>query len=220
MTEGQPETTHFFISYTGADRSWAEWIAWVLEQAAYTTVIQAWDFGAGADFVQAMDEAVKKAERTIAVLSPDYFQSRFAPAEWHAAFRRDPTGTQRLLVPVRVREYDVDGLLGGIVYIDLVGLAEDTARARLLAGVRHERAKPATQPPFPQQWAAAAPEKPCFPGALPAVWNVPHQRNRNFTGRGELLAALRTALIAEQPVTSILGRVCKVGFGLYISWYE
>jgi len=29
----------FFISYTGADRQWAEWIAWHLEQAGYSTII-------------------------------------------------------------------------------------------------------------------------------------------------------------------------------------
>ena len=131
--------TDFFISYTGVDRSWAEWIAWVLEEAQYTTVIQAWDFGVGANFVQEMDAAAKKAERTIAVLSPDYFQSRFTPSEWQAAFRRDPTGAQRLLVPVRVRECDVDGLLGGIVYIDLVGLEAEAARERLLACVPRQR---------------------------------------------------------------------------------
>ena len=37
----------FFISYNSADRGWAEWIAWQLEEAAYTTVLQAWDFRLG-----------------------------------------------------------------------------------------------------------------------------------------------------------------------------
>jgi hypothetical protein len=37
----------FFISYTQADRAWAEWIAWQLEEARYTTVLQAWDFAPG-----------------------------------------------------------------------------------------------------------------------------------------------------------------------------
>ena len=32
------------ISYTQVDHTWAEWIAWQLEAAGYTTVIQAWDF--------------------------------------------------------------------------------------------------------------------------------------------------------------------------------
>jgi TIR domain len=31
----------FFTSYTGADAEWAEWIADTLEQAGYTTVLQA-----------------------------------------------------------------------------------------------------------------------------------------------------------------------------------
>ncbi len=31
----------FFISYTGVDRAWAEWIAWALEEQGYTTSIQA-----------------------------------------------------------------------------------------------------------------------------------------------------------------------------------
>jgi hypothetical protein len=33
----------FFISYTQIDRAWAEWLAWELEAAGYTTVLQAWD---------------------------------------------------------------------------------------------------------------------------------------------------------------------------------
>jgi hypothetical protein len=29
----------FFISYNKADKTWAEWIAWQLEEAEYTTVL-------------------------------------------------------------------------------------------------------------------------------------------------------------------------------------
>jgi hypothetical protein len=44
----------FFISYTGADRAWAEWIAVQLEAAGHTTVLQAWDFRPGQDFLHEM----------------------------------------------------------------------------------------------------------------------------------------------------------------------
>jgi hypothetical protein len=37
-------------------------------------------------------------------------------------------------VPVRVPEFTPDGLLGAIVYVDIVGLSEEAARAALLAG--------------------------------------------------------------------------------------
>jgi hypothetical protein len=112
--------TDFFISYTGVDRSWAEWIAWQLEAAGYTTVLQAWDFRPGDNFALAMQRAAAASVRTIAVLSPAYLQSGFTAAEWAAAFARDPTGTQGLLLPVRIHDCAPEGLLPQIVYIDLV----------------------------------------------------------------------------------------------------
>jgi hypothetical protein len=45
----------FFVSYTQADRAWAEWLAWELEAVGYTTLLQAWDMRAGTAFVHAMD---------------------------------------------------------------------------------------------------------------------------------------------------------------------
>jgi hypothetical protein len=37
----------FFVSYSGADRAWAEWIAWVLKEERYIVVLQVWDFRPG-----------------------------------------------------------------------------------------------------------------------------------------------------------------------------
>ena len=70
----------FFVSYTGADQAWAEWIAERLEAAGYTTVLQAWDFRPGSDFLHQMQQATSNAQRTVAVLSPTYFGSRFGEA--------------------------------------------------------------------------------------------------------------------------------------------
>jgi hypothetical protein len=46
-----------------------------LEAAGYTTLLQAWDFRPGSDFVHEMQQATSSAGRTIAVLSPAYFGS-------------------------------------------------------------------------------------------------------------------------------------------------
>ncbi len=200
MTEGARHTD-FFISYTSADRTWAEWIAWQLEQAGYSVIIQAWDFQAGSNFVLEMDTAARTAERTIAILSPAYFKSDFTPSEWAAAFRRDPKGEQYALVPVRIRPFEAKGLLGSIVYIDLVGHDEQTARTLLLAGVRGERAKPAAAPSYPLGPSPGA-ERPVFPGALPTRWNVPYPRNPFFTGREDLLMQLSTALKSGSATAS------------------
>src|SRR6266542_5173768 len=139
----------FFVSYTGTDSAWAEWIAWHLEQAGYSTVLQAWDFRAGGNFVLEMDRASRKAQRTIAVLSPAYLESLYTRPEWAAAFAQDPTGERGALVPVRVAPVELTGLLRPIIYIDLVGRDEVTARDALIQGIRFDRGRPTVAPTFP-----------------------------------------------------------------------
>jgi tetratricopeptide (TPR) repeat protein len=181
----------FFISYTAVNRSWAEWIAVQLEQAGYSTVLQAWDFRPGSDFVHQMQQATSTASRTIAVLSPAYFGSKFGEAEWRAAFVKDPTGEAGLLIPVRVQEFQPPGLLASRVYVDLVDTDEATAKQRLLDGVEEAGARPTTAP-FPGTAARGAKR---FPGQSPEISNLP-ARNRHFSGRGELLEELHATLEA------------------------
>jgi hypothetical protein len=187
----------FFISYTGADQAWAEWIAVQLEAAGYTTLLQAWDFRPGSDFVEQMHQAIEQTERTIAVLSHRYLASVFAAAEWHAIFAKDPTGQAGLLVPVRIENCEPPGLLRTRVYIELVDTNEATAKQQLLAGVDQSGARP-TSALFPGtvDGEPGAPKTRPFPGQGPAISNLP-ARNRNFSGRDELLERLRASLEAE-----------------------
>jgi tetratricopeptide (TPR) repeat protein len=187
----------FFISYNKADRQWAEWIAWQLEDAGYDVVIQCWDFLSGSNFVLEMHEAAKNAERTIGVLSSHFLDSIFTKPEWAAAFVNDPSGKKRKLLLIRIQDCQPDGLLAAISYIDLVDLDEDAARKKILAAARDERLKPDSPPGFPGDRTASG--GPRFPDALPPIWNVPHLRNRNFTGREPMLNGLHTALYSGQP---------------------
>ncbi len=191
------ESVDFFISYTSADRPWAEWIAWTLEEAGYSVRVQAWDFGAGSNFALAMHGASLASRHTVAVLSPAFLESEFAAAEWAAAFQADPTGAKRKLLPVRVRECDPGGLVGSIVYVDLVGLPQEVARERLLGEAEGARAKPEVAPQFPGEQARAAGEAPALPSAGAAIWNVPPVRGR-FVGREGLLEELQRRLSAGE----------------------
>src|SRR5581483_2324063 len=209
----------FFISYNKADRRWPEWIAWQLEEAGYSTVIQAWDFRPGGNFVLDMQAAASDTERTIAVLSPDYLTALYTQPEWAAAFAQDPTGAKHLLVPVRVRECEIKGLLPQIVYIDLFKLDEAAAKRALLDGVKTGRAKPKQKPGFPPIPARTVTSAPRFPGALPEIWNIKHHRNPNFTGREEELKALRASLLAGETAALVqaitgLGGVGKTQLAL------
>lgn len=187
----------FFISYTGVDRRWAEWIAWQLEESGWSTRLQAWDFVPGANFVLEMERAAIDGERTIVVLTPAYLEALYTQPEWAAAFAADPTGAARKLVPVKVRECaPLDGLLAQVVPLDLVGLDAAAARDALLAGLRHGRAKPQHAPAFPgdpQPAAVSAAPAPAFPGGGPTIERMPSP-TRSFTGRAELLGTLNRAL--------------------------
>ncbi len=165
---------NFLISYHKADRAWAEWMAWQLEETGYDTALRAWDSGPNPE-----------AERTLALLSPDSLASGL---------------TQQELVAVRVRECDVQGLPGEVDCIDLLGLGEETAREALMAGARRAGVKPNFEPRYPG--LAVDPERlksraPVFPGTLPAIWNIPYLRNPCFTGRQNLLDDVRKAFTAE-----------------------
>jgi len=190
----------FFISYNKADKSWAEWIAWQLEEASYSTIIQSRDFRPGSSFVEEMQRATVEAERTIAVVSPDYLSSEFARSEWNAAFAYDPLGNEGKLVPVKVRDCELDGLRKAIINIVLTRLDDNAAKEELIKGVKRiGRVKPGKEPSFPGTFAKTLTIKPRFPGSIPEIWNLTFSRNLNFTGREQILAELRTALDSNEP---------------------
>jgi WD40 repeat protein len=161
--ETQSQKKDFFISYNNADKNWAEWIAWTLEEAGYSVVIQAWDFRPGGNFILDMQRATEDTERTIAVLSEEYLKATYTQPEWAAAFRLDPQSIKRIMIPIRVQECKPTGLLGPIVYIDLVGLSQAFARNAILEALK-ERAKPIQAPAFPGSRDRVTSSKVQFPG--------------------------------------------------------
>ena len=147
------ERAVIFVSYSPADERWATWIAWQLEEAGYRTVLQAWDFVPGTNFIDFMDRGVSQADLVVAVLSRNYLRSRYGRIEWQAALRASPDDPASKLVTIRVEDCPLEGLLSTITYVDLVGVTEPRRVRELLLGrIGHAlagRAKPAEPPRFP-----------------------------------------------------------------------
>ena len=190
---GNAERVDVFISYTGRDWGWASWLDFILRGAGYTTKVQGYDFMVGKSFVNTMNEALKQSRLVACLLSPAYLDSRWCGEEWQAALVKEK------LLPLRIAECDLDGLLAPRTYLDLVGVPEAEARERIVAELKKrdgEDPRPKVKPAFPCS-AAVAPG-PRFPGSLPAIWNITEERNPYFTDRDQALAELHQALTAGQ----------------------
>lgn len=189
MTAGDSDATQwdFFVSYTQADRTWAEWIAWQLEAAGYSVLFQGWDFVPGSNWIQLMQDGVAHAARLIAVLSADYLdKSVFGATEWQAVWANDPTGAQRRVIPVRVADCPRPGMLTGIVGIDLFGVPEPKAAQRLqdaIARALAGRAKPLTAPAFPGQTTGTAAPAGSHAATPPSGYTTPPTQRPQFPGR-------------------------------------
>lgn len=191
----------FFISYSPADEQWASWIAWTLEEAGYRTVIQAWDFVAGTNFIDFMDRGVSESVAVIAVLSQHYGRSTYGRMEWQAALRAEPEEPERKLITVRVEDMPIEGLLATITYVDLVGVTDpDTARGMLLTRVGQAvegHARPGRRPGYPGSTRVAGHPEPPATGA-------PHERQRPLgrTGWSGRRRPARAPLYPQAPAGS------------------
>jgi hypothetical protein len=98
-------------------------------------LVEAWDFAPGSHWISRMREGLARAERMLSIVSADYLKSVYGQVEWEAAYRSDPHGSARRLIPVRVQDCELPDLLGGVVPVDLFDcLTADDARRRLRGG--------------------------------------------------------------------------------------
>src|SRR3954453_9623914 len=159
--------TDFFISHAGRDTGWAEWLAWQLQQAGWTVELDVWDWAPGEDFVSRMAAALERADRLLAVCTEAYFVSAFGGAELRAAFAGSAAVGR--IVPVLIEPVILPALYAPLIHVDLGGLDEAAAAARL--GVRG--AGPVlTGPPSGPREATPSVRVAGFGGVPPAVWKV------------------------------------------------
>jgi serine/threonine protein kinase/V8-like Glu-specific endopeptidase len=193
---------NFFISYSSVDQQWAEWVAWQLETAGYTTTLQTWDFHAGNNLILAIDKALRQAERVLALLSPDYIASSVSSTEWANAFLRDPRGEDSLLVPVLIHPCTIEGLLSQLIYIDLTDLDEQKARTTLLERIQQSRHKPESAPRYPTISTPASKRHP-FPNATPketfSISGFEQDKNEQYKQRRLLRSIQSTPLELKIP---------------------
>jgi tetratricopeptide (TPR) repeat protein len=177
-----------FVSYAPEDRMWADWIDSLLTRSGMRVMLHNTTASAQAVTPQAEGD-LAEASHAVALLSSAYLRSPGAAATWEAVSAADRSATRRQLVPIRIDEVRLTAPFFDHQPVDVAGLPDERASAVLMRALG--RAEQAVR------YSAGPVEgEPRFPGAVPAVWNVPG-RNPEFTGRNTALEMLRDQLMGS-----------------------
>lgn len=205
-------TSEVFLSYAPEDRVWADWIENVLTRSGYRVAPHSAGARTGGGLSADAERALAAAAHCVAVLSSAYVRSAQARHVWEALAAADRSAPRRQLVPVRVDEARLSPPFADHSPVDLAARDAQSAVEALMRAFG--RPEPLRYPPPGQVGGDVR-----FPGASPAIWNVP-TRNADFTGRSDLLERLRdelrgglTAVVLAQALYG-LGGVGKTQIAL------
>jgi WD40 repeat protein len=135
--EGTGHSVDVFISYAPTDERWAVWVAWSLEAAGFTTMVQAWDFLPGANYLDFIDRGIREATIILPILSRSYGATQQSRLERMATEHAVTGSSFPRAVPVVVEESAADVGFASLDMVDLVDAGtEEEAVRRLLAHVR------------------------------------------------------------------------------------
>ncbi|MBV1941868.1 TIR domain-containing protein [Streptomyces sp. BV286] len=200
------EPAYLFISYAEPDRSWAEWVAWELQEAGYEVQLDAWHWRTGDNQQVRFGHAVENGQ-VLALFSRAYFDARYSTADhWSAVLAAGDR-----LIPVRIDDTEPPKLLRPLLALSLYGLDNESARRELLKVLRAP-GRPQDRPPFPGAPRDTARSR--FPPASPrgrkaADWS---------TGASVLVGVHTYQELSNQPAIkgnlADLGKLLTTSFGI------
>ena len=188
----------FFLSRRGSVAAVAREVENTLSEKGYKVFVQDYDIPLGANFIEAMHEAIKNSRDLVILFTRDYEASTYTRKEFTSfEAERHQSGQDRHIVVLRCEDVPLRGLLADNVYQDLVGVSDpEERRRRILAAAE-------------RQSAAQRPQRRkgrTFVGVPPRI--------AGFTGRTEALDRLDAILTHDKPaaVTQV-GRAAVQGMG-------
>ncbi len=159
------EKKDFFVSYAREDEKWADWVAFQVERLGYTITLDLWDFTPGVNYIQQISSALESCAKVLLILSRHTLESDYVVRELSARTAKDLGERQLGVVPIRVDDCELEGLLRPIVYADLHGKTQAEAIAVIRQTLHSERRKPPATPAFPGSGTAKTrSHQPGYPG--------------------------------------------------------
>ncbi len=194
--------TEVFYSYSHKDEDLHDELEKHLSILRRQGVITGWHdrkITAGTEWAGEIEEHLNTAKVILLLISADFLASDYCyDLEMRRAMERHENGEAQV-IPVILRKVDWRGAPFGKLQAlptDAKPVTSwsnrDEAFTSIAEGIRKAiedlRNTPTTSPNL----------RPSC-DSLPPIWNVPHQRNINFTGREQLLSDLHNALTSGKP---------------------
>jgi tetratricopeptide (TPR) repeat protein len=194
--------SRIFISHIAADEEWASWLVEALTFIGYKAVRQEWNFAAGEDLDRRATEVLNSCDCVILLISSSFATSPYSSEDWIRSLLGGATKKTPIL-PARVDEGKFPHAMTDQSSLDLTG---KTANATLL-NLRDELSEHGLFAGKNSSKFSAAILTRDFPGNKPSISNLA-ARNRNFTGRLDILDKLRQKLQPGQRAESLM--VCAL----------
>lgn len=144
----------------------------------------------GDNLSKEISAALAWCNTVVLVWSQSAAESHWVELEWTNAI-----ALRKLVIPCRLDKTDLPALLANLLYLDFTEIEKGLTQLREAVQLAQ---KPITKTPTSNTERVARYLRFELADELPTIWNVPHLRNRNFTGRAQLLADLRQALTSER----------------------
>jgi hypothetical protein len=197
-----PPSSQVVLSYEPEDRIWADWIESVLTASGIRVIRHSATERATEEEHPNLTPDPEGAARTVAVLSAAYLHARAAATTWETLSAANPPSGLGQLIAVRVDDVRLPQPFADYSPVDLGGLDQVRAIGAL--------AQALGLPLLTMRHSGQAASESRYPGATPAIWNVP-ARNADFTGRGAVLERLRDQIVGAGPTVVLAHALYGLG---------
>lgn len=142
------EDTHYFLSFNSADRKWAEWISFVLEEHGAKVSNHYWEIGAGENIIKWMRENLDKCDSVVSLFSQNYLDAAFSQAEQDYGIYSSIEGFGGAVIPIVVGGCKLPSLVRPLKRFTIYDVPEDFAEEALLSFLA-KPSKPVDRPKYP-----------------------------------------------------------------------